>query len=63
MYRDLVLRGYFLTPGIKFGGQFLVYPGDPYRYHSHFVAIIVDHHSALHPLDLVAAGRLGARCL
>ncbi|EGD73833.1 hypothetical protein PTSG_05527 [Salpingoeca rosetta] len=59
VYRDLVMRGYFLGPGMKFGGHYLVYPGDPYRYHSHFVAIVVDHAGPIHPLDIVAAGRLG----
>eukprot|EP00056_Hartaetosiga_gracilis_P021514 m.24665 g.24665 ORF g.24665 m.24665 type:complete len:241 (+) comp9122_c0_seq13:341-1063(+) len=59
VYSDLVMKGYFLTGGIKFGGDFLVYPGDPIRFHSHFVAIITDKTDLLHPLDLVAMGRLG----
>ena len=30
-------RGYFLTNGVKFGGDFLAYPGDPTRFHSFYV--------------------------
>ena len=29
--------GYFLTNGVKFGGDFLAYPGDPTRFHSFYV--------------------------
>lgn len=28
-FRDLWRRGFFLTAGDKFGGDFLAYPGDP----------------------------------
>lgn len=33
--------------------------GDPYRYHSHFVARVMAHSAPYSPLDLVSAGRLG----
>ena len=33
--------------------------GDPYRYHSHFVARVMSHEADFTPLDLVSAGRLG----
>ncbi|EPQ58091.1 tRNA-intron endonuclease catalytic domain-like protein [Gloeophyllum trabeum ATCC 11539] len=60
VFRDLWERGYFLGVGIKFGGDFLVYPGDPLRYHSHFVATVIESPvAALRPMEIVAHGRLG----
>jgi len=56
---DLHRRGYWVTPGVKFGGDFLVYPGDPHRYHSHFVAVVVEWSQSVVPLDVVSFGRLG----
>jgi len=60
VFRDLWERGYFLGSGLKFGGEFLVYPGDPLRYHSHFVASVIESPStAIRPMEIVAHGRLG----
>ncbi|KAF8352296.1 tRNA-intron endonuclease catalytic domain-like protein [Amanita rubescens] len=60
VFRDLHEKGYFLGGGIKFGGQYLVYPGDPLRYHSHFVATVHESiSSTLRPMEIVAHGRLG----
>lgn len=75
-------EGMFAGHGIKFGGEFLVYPGecpslgpslapgsadgfcgspgDPLRYHSHFVTTSLPSlHTPIRPLELVAWGRLG----
>ncbi|KAH9923975.1 tRNA-intron endonuclease catalytic domain-like protein [Epithele typhae] len=60
VFRDLWEQGHFMGGGIKFGGDFLVYPGDPLRYHSHFVASVVESPKApLMPMEIVAHGRLG----
>ncbi|TFK54843.1 tRNA-intron endonuclease catalytic domain-like protein [Heliocybe sulcata] len=60
VFRDLHDKGYFMGVGIKFGGDFLVYPGDPLRYHSHFVATVIESPvSTLMPMEIVAHGRLG----
>jgi len=60
IFRDLRGKGYFIGGGIKFGGEYLVYPGDPLRYHSHFVASLQeDPSSTLRPMEFVAHGRLG----
>ena len=32
----------YLTPGLKFGGQSLVYTGDPLRYHSMYIHTKID---------------------
>ncbi|KAK7689137.1 hypothetical protein QCA50_007828 [Cerrena zonata] len=60
VFRDLLEKGYYMGGGIKFGGDFLVYPGDPLRYHSHFVTTVIDSPlSVLRPMEIVAHGRLG----
>ncbi|KAF8738522.1 hypothetical protein AX14_011173 [Amanita brunnescens Koide BX004] len=60
VFRDLHEKGYFIGGGIKFGGQYVVYPGDPLRYHSHFVATVHEPISSiLRPMEIVAHGRLG----
>ncbi|KAK2460606.1 hypothetical protein APHAL10511_007076 [Amanita phalloides] len=60
VFSDLHEKGYFIGGGIKFGGHYLVYPGDPLRYHSHFAATV--HETSLptlRPMEIVAHGRLG----
>ncbi|KAG8989101.1 tRNA-splicing endonuclease subunit [Tulasnella sp. JGI-2019a] len=60
VFRDLIEKGYFIGGGIKFGGDWLVYPGDQLRYHSHFVATVYPTPtSKLDPMEIVAHGRLG----
>jgi len=60
VFRGLWEQNYFLGGGIKFGGDWLVYPGDPLRYHSHFVATVIESPiSSLKPMEIVAHGRLG----
>ncbi|KAI0317864.1 hypothetical protein OF83DRAFT_1119121 [Amylostereum chailletii] len=60
IFRDLWEKGYYMGGGSKFGGDWLVYPGDPLRYHSHFVATVqTSPQSPLRPMEVVAHGRLG----
>ncbi|KAF5386781.1 hypothetical protein D9615_001871 [Tricholomella constricta] len=60
VFRSLWEQGYFMGGGIKFGGDYLVYPGDPLRYHSHFAASVLDSPlSSLRTMEIVAHGRLG----
>ncbi|KAK7467078.1 tRNA-splicing endonuclease subunit [Stygiomarasmius scandens] len=60
VFRDLWEQGYFMGGGIRFGGDYLIYPGDPLRYHSHFAATVIDSPSSdLLPMEIVAHGRLG----
>ncbi|CAO3595118.1 unnamed protein product [Absidia cylindrospora] len=51
-------QGYFLTSGEKFGGDYLAYPGDPMRYHSHYIIAAHERQQIFSPMDLVAMGRL-----
>lgn len=49
----------FTTPGLRFGCQFCVYPSDPLRFHSHFLAVSVDWEEEIDLMDIVGGGRLG----
>lgn len=60
VFVDLWEKGYYLTSGINFGGDFLAYPGDPIRYHSFFIVIIVPWGKKITPFEIISAGRLGA---
>ena len=59
LYKHLHEQGYFLSPGLRFGCQFVAYPGDPLRFHSHFLCNGMDWDQEFDLLDLVGGGRLG----
>lgn len=59
LFAHLHDKGYFMSPGIRFGCQFSVYPGDPLRFHSHFLAMSAEWDEEIDLLDLVGGGRLG----
>lgn len=59
LFAHLHSHGYFLSPGLRFGCQYLVYPGDPLRFHSHFLATGMQWDDEIDLLDLVGGGRLG----
>lgn len=59
LYKHLHTNGYFMAPGIRFGCQYMAYPGDPLRFHSHFLCNGMDWDQEFDLLDLVGGGRLG----
>ena len=59
LFKLLHREGYFLSPGLRFGCQYMAYPGDPLRFHSHFLAVGADWDEELDLLDVVGGGRLG----
>ncbi|KAI1383372.1 SEN34 subunit of tRNA-splicing endonuclease [Hypoxylon trugodes] len=59
LYAHLQDRGYYMMPGLRFGCDYNVYPGDPLRFHSHFQATSYGWDEEITMLDLVAGGRLG----
>ncbi|XP_053118845.1 tRNA-splicing endonuclease subunit Sen34 [Hemicordylus capensis] len=59
VFQNLWQRGYYVTSGSKFGGDFLVYPGDPMRFHAHYIALCVPKDEPLSLCDIISAGRLG----
>lgn len=59
LFKHLHSQGYFTSPGLRFGCQYMVYPGDPLRFHSHFLASHVGWDEELDLMDIVGGGRLG----
>jgi len=59
LFAHLHSKGYYMTPGIRFGCQYACYPGDPLRFHSHFLALGFDWDDEISLLDIVGGGRLG----
>jgi tRNA-splicing endonuclease subunit Sen34 len=59
LFKHLHSKGYFVSPGLRFGCQYMVYPGDPLRFHSHFLASHVGWEEELDLMDIVRGGRLG----
>ncbi|XP_043937576.1 tRNA-splicing endonuclease subunit Sen34 isoform X2 [Protopterus annectens] len=57
--RDLWNKGYYISAGNKFGGDFLVYPGDPLRFHAHYIAVCCPYKKRIPVYSLIAMGRLG----
>ena len=59
LFEHLHSLGYFMMPGLRFGCHFNVYPGDPLRFHSHFLASSYEFDEEIPLLDLIGGGRLG----
>ncbi|KAJ5952290.1 uncharacterized protein N7479_010703 [Penicillium vulpinum] len=59
LFAHLHSKGYFLSPGLRFGCQYVAYPGDPLRFHSHFLVVSYDWDQQIDLMDLVVGGRLG----
>ncbi|PIG86423.1 tRNA-splicing endonuclease subunit sen34 [Aspergillus arachidicola] len=59
LFAHLHAEGYFLSPGLRFGCQYLAYPGDPLRFHSHFLVVSAEWDEELDLMDIIAGGRLG----
>lgn len=59
LYKHLHTAGYFLSPGLRFGCQFMAYPGDPLRFHSHFITRGLGWDEEIDLIDIVGGGRLG----
>ncbi|KAM9481332.1 tRNA-splicing endonuclease subunit Sen34 [Clarias gariepinus] len=60
VYKDLRGKGFYLTAAGKFGGDYLVYPGDPLRFHAHFIALCLAMDEKLPIFDVFAIARLGS---
>ncbi|KAL4968703.1 tRNA splicing endonuclease subunit SEN34 [Aspergillus stella-maris] len=59
LFAHLHSEGYFLSPGLRFGCQYTAYPGDPLRFHSHFLVASTEWDEELDLMTLVSGGRLG----
>lgn len=58
VYADLWEQGLYVTSGCKFGGDYLVYKGDPLLVHASYVLTVVLWKSPIAMLDVVGQGRL-----
>ncbi|KAG9251815.1 uncharacterized protein F5Z01DRAFT_252109 [Emericellopsis atlantica] len=56
--RHLQYNGYYMTPGLRFGARYSVYPGDPLRFHAHYMANQYAWEEEIPILDVVEGGRL-----
>ncbi|EED22979.1 tRNA-splicing endonuclease subunit sen34 [Talaromyces stipitatus ATCC 10500] len=59
VFAHLHSHGYFLSPGLRFGCQYMAYPGDPLRFHSHFLVYGFHRDQELNLMEIVSGGRLG----
>lgn len=57
-FRYLRSLQHFLMPGLRFGGVFVSYPGDPLKFHSHLIVKVLRPTERVNLLDLVTSGRL-----
>jgi hypothetical protein len=62
-FRDLWLRGYCLTNGIKFGCDYLCYRDDPTAVHAAFMVVVQREGSGVRTLSLTAVARVATTAL
>jgi tRNA-splicing endonuclease subunit Sen34 len=61
VYEFLNRAGYWMTPGLRFGCEYTAYPGDPLRYHSHFMVHVEKEGEEVDMLTLVGGGRVATQ--
>ncbi|XP_049784503.1 tRNA-splicing endonuclease subunit Sen34 isoform X2 [Schistocerca cancellata] len=59
VFKDLWDKGYYMTSGKKFGGDFLVYRGDPLKFHAHFLILCKERECSISLYEFITFGRLG----
>ncbi|WBW72066.1 tRNA-splicing endonuclease catalytic subunit Sen34 [Schizosaccharomyces osmophilus] len=59
IFESLVMNGFFLNPGLRFGCDFVAYPGDALRFHSHYLVNGYNWDDEIPLLLLIGGGRLG----
>lgn len=58
VFKYLRYKGYFLAPGLRFGGKFIGYPGDPLRFHAHLIINTVPWKDDIGMINFIGGGRL-----
>eukprot|EP01120_Amphizonella_sp_Union-15-10_P011901 TRINITY_DN5176_c0_g1_i1.p1 TRINITY_DN5176_c0_g1~~TRINITY_DN5176_c0_g1_i1.p1 ORF type:complete len:155 (+),score=33.39 TRINITY_DN5176_c0_g1_i1:425-889(+) len=59
VFSDLWNKGFYVLSGSKFGGDYVLYPGDPDKYHSQLIVFVVSWEKYLiSVLDIVGKERL-----
>ncbi|XP_065162345.1 tRNA-splicing endonuclease subunit Sen34 [Atheta coriaria] len=57
-FKNFWERKFYITSGANFGGDFLVYPGDPIFYHSNYIVRCLNENETVYPTELVVLGRV-----
>ncbi|KAG6459446.1 tRNA-splicing endonuclease subunit Sen34 isoform X2 [Manduca sexta] len=59
IFKNLWEKGFYITDGSKFGSDYLLYPGDPVKFHAtYMVRCICDKDTTFLPTNMVTFGRL-----
>jgi tRNA splicing endonuclease len=58
VFRDLWLKGFFISGGDSFGCDFLAYPGDPMFYHASQIVHVIARNQQLDPKYVISCVRL-----
>ncbi|XP_046673420.1 tRNA-splicing endonuclease subunit Sen34 [Homalodisca vitripennis] len=59
-FKDLWEKGFYITEGHKFGVDYLVYPGDPVKFHAQFLVVCKDYNETFSTVDFISYARLGS---
>uniref|UniRef100_A0A1E1XBW7 tRNA-intron lyase n=1 Tax=Amblyomma aureolatum TaxID=187763 RepID=A0A1E1XBW7_9ACAR len=59
VFQDLWEKGHYMTVGSKFGGDFLIYSGDPLVFHAYAVVVCLEKDTSVAGRDFIMWGRLG----
>ena len=51
-------REYYLTDGLKFGSDFLIYKGDPMLFHAEYLLKVIDSGSMISIKDMILYERM-----
>ncbi|XP_051171716.1 tRNA-splicing endonuclease subunit Sen34 [Leptopilina boulardi] len=60
VFKDLWEKNFYITSGVKFGSDFLAYPGDPIMFHSQFIIHCKEKTDVLSVNELVSICRIGS---
>ncbi|CAG9466530.1 unnamed protein product [Pedinophyceae sp. YPF-701] len=58
VFCDLYDRGYTLTAGVRYGADYLAYPGDPSMYHAQLAVVVADPDQCVPPTRYAGTGRI-----
>lgn len=58
VFSYLKSTGYYMAPGLRFGGRYIAYPGDPLRFHAHLIVNCVGWNEDIGLVNMVGGGRL-----
>jgi tRNA-splicing endonuclease subunit Sen34 len=58
IFKDLWKKGYYVTLGNKFGGDYLLYSGDPMNYHAQYIVLCLEFEKFFQTNQIATLGRL-----